>query len=83
MKSFMVTILANLHQNNGEIEYCQKYIATDPETDEVFAEHYTEKTANFYPYIVLQKYVRCESGCGAILKLQKWQREGLPENFLQ
>ena len=82
MKSFMVTILANLYQNNGEKEYCQKYIAEDCETEKVVAEHYTEITANFYPYPVIQKHVICESGTGAILKLQQWQREGLPETFL-
>ena len=78
----MVTVWANLHQNNGENEYCQKYVAQRIDTKKISAEHYTEKTANTYPYMVLQKIVMCESGCGAILKLQRWQREGLPESFL-
>lgn len=82
MKSYIVTIMANLPQNNGEKEYCQKYIALDCENNKIVAEHYTDKTDKCYPYMVLQKTVVCESGCGAILKIRKWQNEGLTMSFL-
>ena len=82
MNRYVVFIMASHEKNEGQNDYCQKYNCTLEATQETVAEHYTEKTADVYPYMVLYKTVVCESGAGAICKLQKWQNEGLPECFL-
>jgi hypothetical protein len=82
MQLYTVRILANLYQNNGEKEYCQKYMAYYTDTDDEASIHYQCVTAKEYPFLVLERSVIAESGCGAIFKLQKWQNEGLDNSFL-
>ena len=75
-------VLSASYPNAEYKDYSQKIIAILDGV--VFAEHYDDKhngDDSFFHY-VLEKEVYSESGCGAILKFQKWKNGLLSDKDL-
>lgn len=84
MQYYSIVVMANKKMNNGEHDYSQEFNAYDSE-NRLCASHYqaNNKLGNKFIYRVIQKdFVKANTGSGAILKFQKWQREGLGEDYL-
>ena len=83
MQYFTVEVNANKPINNGEKDYSQEFKAFN-QAGICAAIHYQEnnKPGNMFVYPVMEKMVKAETGTGAIFKFQKWQREGLDQNYL-
>jgi len=87
MKLYRVIGLATHPQYNGEKNYSQKFIAYNTEDDDFenpLAEQYDENNfiGSCFTNLFLDELVMSETGGGAILKLNEWQKSWLPREYL-
>ena len=84
MQYFTVEVWANMPMNQGEKDYSQMYRAIN-NNEKCVAEHYeaNNKIGNEFIYHVTDKrFIKANTGQGAIFKFQKWRAEGLDDSWL-
>lgn len=81
MKTYQVNLYAN-QVNSVHEAYSQKIEVVI--NDKVVALQFDENNYinSTFPYFILERMVKAETGGGACLKFSKWQRQGLPESYL-